>query len=327
MPVSLLTALVFVAFTMVLFRRTPEWRAKHDKLVIFKECRAEASKLAREIAKVDTARKDVDSREQKTVNGISSRADKARAAEQKELADINARLASQIQQLQKQRSSLQSSEDKENANALRLLQEQHVNAHLSVAAVRSARISGIGPAIVKSLAANGVITAADFTGIVYSAGPRTGAQQVLIKLRNGRYVHPNGVGEKKAAALDSWRRGLEMRARVTQPSRLSPVQAQAIQAKYMQQRQNLANEEQAAQARASFELRKVTQKWMQTHASLSAELVSVRQAFAQERAQANTQLAAAQKQASATTWKRDLAAREISAHRKVNYLRYVSGII
>ena len=49
--VSLLAVLVFVAFTMVLFRKTPEWRAKHDKLIIFRKCRAEASKIAREVAK------------------------------------------------------------------------------------------------------------------------------------------------------------------------------------------------------------------------------------------------------------------------------------
>jgi hypothetical protein len=156
-------------------------------------------------------------------------------------------------------------------------------------------------AIVQSLAANGVVTAADFTGITYSGGPRAGAPRVLIRLRNGNYVHPNGVGEKKAAALDSWRRTLEMRARATQPSRLTSIQAQAIQAKYEQRRQDLANEEQTAQAR------------------------SARQAFAQERVQVNAQLAAVQKQSSGTTWKRDLAAREILAHRNVNYLRYITS--
>jgi DNA-binding helix-hairpin-helix protein with protein kinase domain len=324
--VSLLAVLVFVAFTIFLFRKTPEWRAKHAKLIIFKESRAEASKIAREVAKWDAARNDIDSRERKAVDKISSRADKARAAEQKELADVNTRLASQIQRLQKQRLSLQSSEDKESANALRLLQEQHVNAYLSRSAIRSAKIPGIGPAIVGSLAANGVMTAADFTGIAYSVGPRAGTRQVFVRHRNGYDVHPTGVGEKKADALDSWRRALEMRARATQPSRLPSAQAQAIKAKYMQQRQNLANEEQAAHARAPIELKQISQKWMQTHTSISAELVSARQVFAQERARADVQLTAAQKQASATAWQRDLAVREISAHRNINYLQYLTGI-
>jgi DNA-binding helix-hairpin-helix protein with protein kinase domain len=202
-----------------------------------------------------------------------------------------------------------------------LLQEQHVSSYLGRASIQSAKIPGIGPGIAKSLIANGVMTAADFTGASYSG------DQVMIKLRNGYYVHPKGVGEKKALALDSWRRTLEMQARATQPSRIPPTQAQAIRAKYVQQRQNLANEEQTAHARASVELNQISQKWMQTHTSISAELVSIRQAFAQEKVQADVEMTAVQKQASATTWQRDLAAREISAHRKINYLRYLTGII
>jgi hypothetical protein len=323
---SLLTALIFAALTIFLYRKTPEWRAKHAKMIIFKECRAEASKIAREVAKWDTARNEIGSREQKAVDKISNRADKARAAEQKELVSVNTRLSSQIQQLQKQKLSLQSSEDKETANALRLLQEQHVSAYLNRFQIRSASITGIGPAVVRSLTANGIMTAADFTGISYSIGPRAGTQ-VFITHRNGYNVHPAGVGEKKAHALDSWRRVIETRAKATQPSRLPSAQAQAIKAKYMQQRQNLANEEQATRARASIELKQISQKWMQTHRSISAELVSTRQAFAQERAQADVQLTAAQKQASATAWQRDLAAREISAHRNINYLQYLTGIV
>ena len=66
---------------------------------------------------------------------------------------------------------------------LLLLQEQHVNAYLSGSSIRSAKISGVGPGIVSSLTANGVITAADFTGISYSGGRQAGAQQILIRLR------------------------------------------------------------------------------------------------------------------------------------------------
>jgi hypothetical protein len=325
--ISLLAATIFAIFTMILFRRTPEWQAKRDKLTIFKERRTEASKIAREVAILSAGRQTIDSREQNTVGRISGQADKARTAEQKELTDVNLRLADRIQHLQKQNLSLQSSEDKETANALRLLQEQHVNTHLRAASIISANISGIGPGIIKSLASNGVMTAADFTGIAYSGGPRGGVQQVRIRLRNGYHVHPNGVGEKKAQALDGWRRSLEMKARATQPSRLPSAQAQAIRDKYMQQRQSLANEEQTARAHAQIELRQISQKWMSTHTSLSAELVSARQAFGYEKAQADLQVTAAQKRANALTWQRDLAVREISAHRKISFLRYLSGTI
>lgn len=323
---SLLAALVFATLTVVLFRKTPLRRAKHNKAVIFRACRAEASSIAREASKWDKTRQDIDAREQKILAQISGQATKARSAEQKELNDANSQLASRIQQLQKQVMSLRSDEDRETGNMLRLLQDQHVHAYLSKAAIGSAKISGIGPAIVKSLAANGVGTAADFIGIDYSGGQGTGSQQVFIRLRSGYGVHPNGVGEKKARALDSWRRALEMQARAAQPARLPSAQAQAIQVKYIQQRQTLANEERAAHARTQVELNQINQKWMQTHTSISTELASTRQAFAQERANADIELTTVQKKASATAWQRDLAAREISAYRNVNYFQYLSGI-
>jgi hypothetical protein len=315
--ISLLTILIFFVSTNILFRKTPEWRAKHDKVLIFKRCRAETSKITREMKKLDAGRHRIDTNEQRIVSNIDSRADKARGAEQKELADARSRLASRVQQLQKQRSSLQSSEDREAGNALRLLQDQHISSYLRRASIQAAIIPGIGPGIARSLAASGVITAADFSGASYSGG------QVMIKLRNGYYVHPKGVGEKKAQALDSWRRTLEMQARATQPPRLPSSQAQVIKAKYAQQRQTLANEEQAAHAHASVELNRISQKWMQTHASISAELIAARQDFAQERAQVDAEIIAIQKQANATAWQRDLAIREITAHRKINYLRYL----
>jgi hypothetical protein len=323
---SWFVVLIFIAFTTGLFRRTPEQRAKHDKLAILKERRAEASRTAREVKRLEADRRDVDNHEKKAVDKLSNQADKSRADEQKELAGANARLVSAINKLQKQRQSLQSSEDKENANALRLLQTQHVAAYLGRSSISSARIPGIGPGIVGSLAANGVRTAADFTGIAYSTGSR-GGQRVLIKHRNGGYVHPNGVGEKKANALESWRRSAEMQARASQPSALPSAQAQAIRAKYMQQRQNLATEEQAARARVTNEQKQIIQKWAQTHISISGQLISTRGAFAKERAEAEIRLTEARKHASAATWQKDLATREVSAYRSVSYRRYLTRII
>jgi hypothetical protein len=317
----------FIALTTFLFRRTPEWRAKGDKLAIFKEYQAETSKGTRDVAKQEAAMRNFEKREKEHIDKTSQLADKARADEQKELAAVNAKLAAEIHKLQMQRQSLAASEDNESANALRLLQQQHTSAYLRRFSISSAKISGIGDGIVSSLASNGVRTAADFTGIAYSSGPRGGIRQALIRLRDGRYIHPSGVGEKKAEALDSWRRRLEIRALATQPPALPSAEAQAIKAKYAQQRQHLANEEQTARTRASDEQRQISQRWMQTHTSISAHLLSARQAFAQERAQISVQLTAAKKQASAASWQRDLAAREVSAHRNVSYLQFLAGII
>ena len=220
--------LMFLAITFALFRSTPEWRARHEKLIILKERRAKSSEATRAVAESEHDRHDVDNREKKAVEKITKQADKARTSEQKELADVNTRLAAKIQKLDKQKQKLQSSESMEAGNALRLLQQQHVTAHLRAARISSAGIPGIGPGIMSSLAMNGITSAGDFTGLYYETGPR-GGEQVFISLRNGTAVHPTGVGAKKAGDLDNWRRRIERAAMATQPSSLPPARLRRLE--------------------------------------------------------------------------------------------------
>ncbi len=317
---------MFVIMSMLLFRRTSEWKAKHEKLVFHGQRRAEADKAAREVSKLEQTKSGIDIREKKAVDKILKDADKAKAAEQKELASINSRLATQIQGFERQRNKLQSSELREAGQALRAHQQQHVMSYLSRALISSAGIPGVGAGVTRSLTACGIVSAADFSGISYQTGPR-GGQQVYIRLRNGRSVHPSGVGEKKARDLESWRSALEMRARATQPASLPTAQAQAISARFLQERQALVDQEKVAQAAAASDQRQIGQKWAPTHTAFSAELIARRQAFGQERAQADVSLATAQKQVSVTTWQRDLAQREVAAYCNVSYRRYVAGVI
>lgn len=321
-----LAVLVFVATSTLLFRRTPEWRAKHDKRDFHRQRRAESDRAARDVSKLQQLKRSIDAREKNAADKIIKNADKAKAAEQKDLASVNSKLATQIQNLEKQRNNLQSNELREAGQALRAHQQQHVTSYLSRALISSASIPGIGAGVTRSLAACGIVSAADFSGISYQTGPR-GGQQVYIKLRNGRLVHPTGVGEKKARDLESWRKTHEIRAMSTQPTALPAAQAQAISAKYLQQRQALVDQERAAQARAAADQLQIGQKWAPTHAAFSGELIAARKVFGEERAQADTDLATAQKQASVATWQRDLAQREVAAYRSVTYGRYLAGII
>jgi DNA-binding helix-hairpin-helix protein with protein kinase domain len=324
---SSLIAVVFISTTVFLFRRTPECQAKHEKVILLKNRRSDSSKANREVVKLEAAKRDINNREKKAVDKLTKQVDKARVAEQKELAAVDATLAKQIQKFEKQKQSLQANEARETANALRLLQDQYVSSYLRGSAVSSARIPGIGPGVIRSLAANGIITAADFTGIAYSAGPRGGTRQVMISLRNGGYVHPSGVGQKKADDLDAWRRSHEMRARASQPSALPSAQAQAISVRYVQHRQTLANQEQSARAQASAEQSQISQRWISARTPISTELAATRLAFAKERAETDAQQIVAKKYADATVWKRDLAAREVTAYRGVSYRRYLAEVI
>lgn len=324
--IALATTLMFIVVTILLFHKTSEWRSKHEKRLIFKERRAESIKAAQEVSKSEHARRDLDSREQKTIEKITKEAEKAKASELSELADVDRKLASQLKGLEKQKQKLQSSETNEIGHALRILQQQHIANYLSRASIGSAKIPGIGPGVVRSLAACGIHNAADFSGLQYRTGPR-GGQQVYIVGRNNLPVHPSGVGEKKARDLDNWRRGQEATARATQPSSLPAAQAQAIRARYTQQRQVLADQEQAVRAQAADDRSKVAQKWIPMHVAISAKIVPARQEFAQARAQIDLNLSMTRKQANVAVWQRDLAKRELAAYRNVSYRRYLAGAI
>ena len=324
-PAAGISLLLFIAVSFVLFRRTPEWREKRANMLLLKDRKAEASGKAREVSRVDHLRQDIGGRKQKEVARATKQAEKAKSSEQKEISGASKRLQAHIGNLEKQRQRLAASEASETGQTLRALQHDHIVRYLSGCLISSAKISGIGPGVVQSLATYGIRSAADFTGIQYQTGPR-GGQQIQIRTRQG-LVHPSGVGEKKARDLETWRASVERQAMRSQPATLPPVQLQAIRMKYTKQRQALADQEQAARAQAAHEQREISVRWASTHADFSGELSAIHQRFAQEQAQADAQLAAVRKDADTAFWHRELAEREVAAYQKVSYPRYLGGII
>jgi hypothetical protein len=221
---------------------------------------------------------------------------------------------------------LQDGETTETGRALRVYQGQHVENYLRRASISSAKIPGIGPGVARSLAAYGINSAADFTGLQNQTGPR-GGQQIFIMRRNGVPVRPSGVGEKKARDLDNWRRGQESMARATQPSSLPAAQSQTIRSKYVQQRQILADENRAARNQANSDKSQIEHKWATAHVAISKKLTLTSQTFAQERAQADLGVSTAKREESAAIMRQVLAEREVAAYRNVSYRRHLASVI
>lgn len=317
--------LLFILLSLAVFRRTPDWKEKRTRLALFKDRKTEVRGKAREASRIEHLRTDLTERERKEVAKVTKQAEKAKSSEQKELSGANKRLQTQVGSLEKQRQRLTASETSEIGQALRSLQRDHMARYLSGRLISSARIPGIGPGVVQSLATYGIRSAADFTGIGYQTGPR-GGQRMCIRTRHG-LVHPSGVGEKKARDLESWRRSIEYQAMQSQPTTLPSAQLQTIRIKYTQQRKALVDQEQASRAQAANEQKEITVRWASTHAALSGELTTMHQKFAQERAQVDAQLTAAHKDADVAIWHQELAEREVAAYQRVSYRRYLAGIV
>jgi hypothetical protein len=323
---AFLVTAVFLTASAIMLRRTPEWGGKHEKAALCRRYRTESRDAAREVSKLQAARTDLDNREKKATDKINKDATKARASEQAELSKSGSDLARQVQAITKKRQQLQASEQRELSTALSNLQQQHMQAFLARASLGSAKISGIGPAVIGSLAACGVYSAADFTGIVFQAGPR-GGQQVYLRRANGSLVHPTGVGEKKARDLETWRQAIEYQARASQPVTLPADAASAISTRYAEQRQLLAEQQSAAEAQHIYQQGQVARKWAPIHADFSAQLAAKHQQATADRAKLDNEVSTARKQANAVTWQHDLAERQLAAYRNVSYLRYLTKIM
>jgi hypothetical protein len=321
---SLAAALFFNA-TAALLRGTAEWSDKQKKAAQRRQYRSESRDAVRQVSRLLSARSNLDSQARKIADRLAKEAGKARAAEQNELHKAGSELARQIQGINRQRQALQSGEQREFGSALRHYQQIHVRSYLSQARISSARIPGIGPAVVGSLASHGIHSAADFSGLHYQTAGRPG-QRVYIRRANGALVHPRGVGIKKARDLDAWRQAVTRGAVAGQPTTLPADQMGAISARYAHQRQILDGQQRAAEAQHVSRQAQVAQKWAPIHADFSTRLVVQNQAAAQNRAMIEAEITDAEKLASAIRWQRDLTDRQLAAYRDISYLRYLARI-
>jgi len=316
-------ALVAVMFgrSASLYYRTPEARSKRVVQSRYKQSRSVATQANREVSRAEKDRRAIEERERQALEAVGRRVNEAQASEKKESKEAESTLAAQLSKLGTQTQSLHAVETNEISTTLRALQQQHVTNLLRSAYIQSAAIQGIGQKLQSELASYGVITAYDFTSFVIVGG------QVLMVLRTGQRFHVNGVGETKARAMDTWRRGVEDRARSTQPSSLPQAQLQAIRLKYAQQLHTLVQSEQRFRAESVTHQRQIRERWGLTHARLALELSQTRQSFLPERARTDLQLSTAKREAREAAWRQMSGKRERSSYRGVTFPRYCSHIV
>src|SRR6266508_78270 len=320
---------MFLLIETLLYQRTPERQARFEKDAVFGKRRADFKIAQGKLDKLVQNRQRLDTNERRDCERVTKRQDEARRAEQSELGKITADLSRWIDNITTRQQSLQAAESRERGNALRLLQDQHVQAHMAAHRVGSRKLAGIGDKLISNLNRYGIRTAADFTGVSMSQSysGRYTREVAHIHLRTGQAVHVEGIGPEKAWTLDRWRRSLESQARASQPTRLPAAQDRAIVQKYASQRQSLANQEQIARTDATRRSSGVRQRWQTTQAQLLRELQAIRQQAAQSRAALDGQIVEARKEASAADWRLALARRELDAYAGVRYRNYLKRIL
>src|SRR6266540_1496371 len=312
---------MFLLLEALLYQRTPERQARFEKRALFGKRQGDFKIAQGKLDKLIQNRQRLDTNEKRDCERVTRRQDEARRSEQAELGKITTDLSRRMDTIAARQRSLQAAESRERGDALRPLQDQHVQARLAAHRVGSRKLAGIGDNLIRNLNQYGIRTAADFTGVSVSRSysGRYTREVVYIHLRTGRAVHVEGIGPKKARTLDGWRRSIESQARASQPTRLPAAQDRAIVQKYASQRQSLANEEQVARTEANRHSSEARQKRQTTQVQLLRQLQAVRQQAAQSRVALDRQIGEARKEASAADWRLALARRELDAYAGVRY--------
>ncbi|MFD9812133.1 hypothetical protein [Streptomyces sp. NPDC059080] len=222
---------VLVAIALTAFARGR--RAERAQL------RAALAELANELAQLDDPVKAVeklrkdrakfDGAEAKRAADYPRAQDKLTARYHTELKEVEKRKVRKQRDIDKKIDGLSEELRRALAKALTDKQSAYVRDQLGRRVIAQSPPHGIGPKLAARLAANGIRTAADFTGYQPVQNTQYNSTGAVLVLRSGRVVDVYGIGEAKAVALDSWRRGLVAAAEARQPRALDVSERQSIE--------------------------------------------------------------------------------------------------
>lgn len=310
-------ATIILVITFVSYRSSPEGRERRLSRKAFSANQSAAWRASRTLSALEKAARNRARWAERNKSAAEKKAETARAHEQREIANVNSRLDREIKAISDRISALQSEENAEASNALRILQRSHIDQRLRTTLVGVSRIPAIGPLTTVYLAGAGIVTAADIAGVRGEA----------IVRPNGTVVSPHGVGRQRASALYAWRLRVEARARATQPTALPQAQRQKIASDYAQRKRSLENDQAAARARAAAEVTGLRRKWATAHDDIAKQLQEASARVAWRRADLDPKIAAVRKRSEALDWQRDFAKRELARYRRITYSRYLGRLV
>ena len=247
------------------------------------------------------------------------------------LQRIQSTVGTDLTRVKRELADLALNESSEMAAALAAKQKQHIASALSAASIDRADIPGIKEALKERLKAAGIYSAAE-------------ADRIL-------YYKVEGIGDKKSAALLSWRAAVDARARATAPTVLPAHESRAIQVRYAKQQsdlettlallndqnanevaavqgeaarsqQVLAAEEVAARVKLQQEERAIQVLHGAERARVAAELTRVGLAVRNQITDIDARAQETRKAAFATIWKRERAQREYANYDAVSFRRF-----
>lgn len=218
-------------------RSRPEARASKARILVLQQqvdaladSVAAAQKIHQEIESLNAASASRDTQISQQVKSLQTEL-------RDEQSRITVKLNKETGDLRTKLSGLTTKEQKQLDAALASAVRTHIQDRLRRTSIQDVKkLSNMGSGTVTNLIAAGIHTAADFTGVRYVQGSRYGNRDAYLIRSNGYQVKIPGVGEVRAAALESWRTSLEQRARKSAPTSVSVQERAAIRQQFAAQK-------------------------------------------------------------------------------------------
>jgi hypothetical protein len=252
------------------------------------DVRAERRRLIESIGalrRLLSKRRAFEAADQRRLNHESRHRNRVETAHDKTLHRIHEEQARQEASLTRRLDALDGERERQESQALALLRRHSIERALSGAHLTASQVNGIGNGLIRSLAAQGITTAADFDNVSWGKAPNgKGGDVLYIHRTKGGKVHINGIGEHRGRPLLEWRQAALARAEARAPHKLPPDErhriAEIIDAERVRLRKELAEAPQTAEtARAeAVRLRTEALDLLTAATGEAARLAAVRRA-------------------------------------------------
>lgn len=218
----------------------PETQLLRAHLSRLREKRRAALGPVRAAEQLQLQRQEFDASEADRKRRLTAAQKELESAHQKALKKAGKKKVQDQQAIDRSLASLAGQRRSALDRAFASVRKEFIDGELRKARLHERELTGIGRSLIQALAAQGVRTAADFTGItLVNAGGRYNNVTGLINTSDGRRLDIKGIGENRARTLDAWRVRQYALVSARAPSSLPAARRQSIEADFARREADL----------------------------------------------------------------------------------------
>jgi len=257
---------VVVGFLLAVYRARPDVKTAREAAGRRRELAGRAGAAEEELARLAAEHAGLPDRHVAELKALDERAERLKAEQTTETARIAQTAEERAASLDKRQREFPG-EQAALAEELARVQQEHLRATLP--RLEPGKVSGLAAYAVQMLAAAGITTAADFTGVEITP-QQFGPRLISFRLPSGGRVQVEGIGESLAKRLQGWRDQQYWKAKRSQPAKLTRERAEEVRRRRAETLRALEEERRQVEPWAKAETAKLKERIAAGHAEVVA---------------------------------------------------------